>query len=115
MSRYDPVLPDYLGANLAGLSPAFLAPPAGRAEWIPEPARHASQVVLLVADGLGWRQWQDRRDLTPHLSSLRGGPITSVVPSTTATALTSLTVGVPPALHGIVGYRIVVAGPTGRE
>ena len=41
-----------------------------------------------------------------HLAALRGGPITSVVPSTTATALTSLTVGVPPAEHGIVGYRI---------
>jgi predicted AlkP superfamily pyrophosphatase or phosphodiesterase len=115
MSRHDPVLPDYDGANLAGLSPAFLAAPGSRPEWIPEPARHAGQVVLLVADGLGWLQWQDRQGLTPHLSSLRGGPITSVVPSTTATALTSLTVGVPPALHGIVGYRIVVAGPTGRE
>jgi hypothetical protein len=38
-----------------------------------------------------------------------------VVPSTTATALTSLTVGTPPALHGIVGYRLVVPGPTGPE
>jgi hypothetical protein len=115
MSRYDPVLPDYDGANLAGLSPAFLAAPGSRPEWIPEPARQAGQVVLLVADGLGWLQWQDRRHLTPHLSSLRGGPITSVVPSTTATALTSVTVGVPPAQHGIVGYRLVVDGPTGRE
>ncbi len=36
------------------------------------------------------------------------GPITSVAPTTTATALTSLTTGVPPADHGIVGYRLRV-------
>jgi hypothetical protein len=46
---------------------------------------------------------------------MTGGAITTVVPSTTATALTSLTVGVPPARHGVVGYRIVVEGPTGAE
>jgi predicted AlkP superfamily pyrophosphatase or phosphodiesterase len=115
MSRQAPLLPDYQGANLAGLVPAFLASPGSRPDWVPEPARHAGQVVLLVADGLGWLQWQDRRHLTPHLAALSGGPITSVVPSTTATALTSLTVGVPPAEHGIVGYRLVVDGPTGRE
>jgi predicted AlkP superfamily pyrophosphatase or phosphodiesterase len=115
MSRHAPLLPDYLGANLAGIVPAFLARPEARPDWVPEPARRAGQVVLLVADGLGWLQWQDRRHLTPHLARLGGGPITSVVPSTTATALTSLTVGVPPALHGVVGYRFVVDGPTGRE
>jgi hypothetical protein len=115
MTRQDPLLPDYQGANLAGLVPALLASPGSRPDWLPAPVRDAGQVVLLVADGLGWLQWQDRRDLTPHLAALRGGPITSVVPSTTATALTSLTLGVPPARHGIVGYRIVVDGPTGRE
>jgi predicted AlkP superfamily pyrophosphatase or phosphodiesterase len=115
MTRHNPLLPDYQGANLAGLVPAFLARGGARPDWIPEPARSAGQVVLLVVDGLGWLQWQDRLLLTPHLAGLRGGPITSVVPSTTATALTSLTVGAPPARHGIVGYRIVVEGPSGRE
>jgi hypothetical protein len=115
MSRHVPLLPDYQGANLAGVVPALLASPESRPEWLPEPARRAGQLVLLVADGLGWLQWEARRHLTPHLAGLRGGPITSVVPSTTATALTSLTVGVPPAEHGVVGYRIVVDGPTGRE
>jgi predicted AlkP superfamily pyrophosphatase or phosphodiesterase len=33
-----------------------------------------------------------------------------VAPSTTATALTSLTTGEPPARHGIVGYRVRVGG-----
>jgi predicted AlkP superfamily pyrophosphatase or phosphodiesterase len=38
-----------------------------------------------------------------------------VVPTTTATALTSIALGRPPAGHGIVGYRLRVDGPTGDE
>lgn len=41
---------------------------------------------------------------------MTGGPITTVIPSTTATALTSLTTGTPPAEHGVVGYRVRVGG-----
>jgi predicted AlkP superfamily pyrophosphatase or phosphodiesterase len=41
---------------------------------------------------------------------MTGGPITTVAPSTTATALTSLTTGLPPAKHGVVGYRVRVQG-----
>ncbi len=109
-----PVLPSYQGANLAGVIPGCLLPPELRPAWFPEPMR-AAQVVLLVLDGLGWTQLEERRHLAPQLAGLVGGPITSVVPSTTATALTSLTVGAPPAAHGIVGYRVVVDGPTGHE
>jgi predicted AlkP superfamily pyrophosphatase or phosphodiesterase len=115
MSRPAPLLPDYEGANLAGLVPAFLARPDARPDWLPEAARIAPQVVLLVVDGLGWFQLRDRTHLAPNLATMTGGPITSVVPSTTATALTSLTIGAPPARHGIMGYRIVVEGPTGSE
>ncbi len=115
MTSPAPILPAYEGANLAGVVPGLLQPPDRRPDWFPEPARAAAQVVMLVVDGLGWLQLQERRHLTPRLASLVGGPITTVVPSTTATALTSLTVGVPPASHGIVGYRLVVDGPTGSE
>ena len=37
-----------------------------------------------------------------------GGPITSVAPSTTATALTSIATGLTPGEHGVVGYRVAV-------
>jgi hypothetical protein len=57
---------------------------------------------------MGWEQLQDRPHVAPTMTGMAGGPITSVVPSTTATALTSLTTGMPPGVHGIVGYRIVV-------
>lgn len=109
------VLPDYGAANLVGVVPGLMAAPSGRPEWLPPEARTAEQVVLLVLDGLGWRQLQDRLALAPNLAGLAGGPITSVAPTTTATALTSLVTGSPPSVHGIVGYRVVVAGPTGPE
>jgi hypothetical protein len=111
--RVAPVLPDYGGACIDSVVPAILArhrrqPPP----WLPEPLVDASQVVLLVVDGLGWLQLQERPDLAPTLTAMVGGPVTTVAPSTTASALTSLTTGVPPAVHGIVGYRMVA--PTGE-
>lgn len=115
MTSTRAVLPDYSGANLVGLVPALMAPPEERPPWVPEAAVGARQVVLLVLDGLGWLQLQERRDLAPVMAGLAGGPITSVVPTTTACALTSLAVGAPPAAHGVVGYRVVVDGPSGPE
>ena len=115
MSPNPAVLPDYGAANLSGVVPGLMAAPGQRPAWIPEVAAGAEQVVLLVLDGLGWGQLRDRRHLAPNLARLAGGPITSVVPSTTACALTSLVVGAPPAAHGIVGYRVAVAGPSGPE
>jgi predicted AlkP superfamily pyrophosphatase or phosphodiesterase len=70
----------------------------------------ATQIVLLVLDGLGARQLASRAALAPVLSSGDGRPITSVVPSTTACALTSLVTGQVPAAHGIVGYRMACDG-----
>ena len=109
------VPPDYAGANLVGVVPGLMAPPGERPDWLPAVARSAERVVLLVLDGLGWRQLQDRLEFAPNLAGLAGEPITSVAPTTTATALTSLVTGSPPSAHGIVGYRVVVAGPVGPE
>src|SRR4051794_34420910 len=71
-------------------------------------------VVLLVLDGLGWLQLQARRHLAPVLTGLAGGPITSVTPSTTAAAMTTITTGRLPGVHGIVGYRVRVDAPAGE-
>lgn len=105
-----PVLPDYGGACLSGLVPALLGRHQSSTPWLPEAARTASQVVLLVLDGLGWDQLTDHWRLAPNLAALSGGPITSVTPTTTATALTSVTTGLVPAAHGVVGYRVRVVG-----
>ncbi len=67
-------------------------------------------MVVLVLDGLGWSMLERHADALPTLGAMAGGAITTVVPSTTAAALTSITTGVPPAGHGIVGYRFRVGG-----
>jgi predicted AlkP superfamily pyrophosphatase or phosphodiesterase len=106
----EPLVPDYAGACLSNVVPAVLEPPHTRPEWFPTAAWGADQVVLLTLDGLGWDQLQDRRALVPSTASLEGGPILTVAPSTTATALSSLCLGAPPGEHGVVGYRINVRG-----
>jgi predicted AlkP superfamily pyrophosphatase or phosphodiesterase len=105
-----PVLPDYGGACVDTVVPAILGRRGGAPSWLPAPAATADQVVLLVLDGLGWEQLQERSHLAPTLTAMAGGPITTVAPSTTATALTSLTTGSRPAAHGLVGYRVRVSG-----
>jgi len=104
-----PVLPHYGGGCLTSVVAALLDPPEVVPDWLPEPAAHARQVVLLVLDGLGWDQLRQRPRLAPTLHGMVGTRITSVAPTTTATALTSLTTGLPPAVHGVVGYRVQVA------
>lgn len=108
-----PIIPDYAGANVRGLIPGLLGPApwaTGLPEWFPEPVRDAERAVLLVLDGLGWDQLVANAHLLPTLSSMVGGPIHTVAPTTTATALTSIATGLTPAEHGLIGYRIVVGG-----
>ncbi|MEE9413971.1 MAG: alkaline phosphatase family protein [Acidimicrobiales bacterium] len=104
------VLPSYDGACLSNIVPALLGEAQQWPSWIPEIARDASQVVLLVIDALGWEQLGERAAVAPTLSAMEGGPITSVSPSTTSVALTSITTGRPPGEHGVVGYRMAVDG-----
>jgi hypothetical protein len=113
--RDQPTMPDYGGACIdqviaAVLGTGLYASPAPAPSWLPAPAVGAAQVVLLVLDGLGWVQLKERPGLAPTMNALAGGPITTVAPSTTAAALTSITIGAPPATHGVVGYRLRVDG-----
>ena len=105
-----PAVPDYGGACLSNVVTTLLERPDPAPSWFPATALEADQVVLLALDGVGWEQLQARRHLTPTLSAMEGGPIATVLPTTTATALTSLATGTPPGEHGIVGYRIHVHG-----
>ena len=106
----DLVLPDYGGPCITNIVPALLGPPDELPPWVPPLLADADQVVLFVVDGLGWEQLQARLATVPTLATMEGGSITTVAPSTTATALTSLTTGLPPGRHGVVGYRIAVHG-----
>src|SRR5438105_10417409 len=108
-----PVLPDYGGACIDGVASALRERQVP--DWLPEAngLAAARQIVLLVLDGLGWDQLQERPALAPGMAAMTSWPITSVVPTTTAVALTSITTGLPPAGHGVVGYRVAV--PTGKD
>ena len=104
-----PVLPDYRGPCLSNVVPALLGP-ADASDWLPAPIQQARAVVLFLVDGMGWEQLQDRSELTPVLSAMEGGPITTVAPTTTTTALTSLVTGSAPGEHGLIGYQVYVQG-----
>ncbi len=106
---YELVLPAYGKGCLTGLMP-YLVGVGNRPATLPADGGTAKQRVLLVLDGLGWDQLVERAAITPTLQACDGGPITTVAPSTTATALTSLTTGLEPGEHGVVGYRMVVEG-----
>lgn len=99
------VLPDYEGGCVSNLVPALLEWPQ-RPRWMPGPVEGAEQIVLLVLDGLGWDQLQARRHIAPVLAGLDGGCITTIAPSTTAAALTSIATGLTPGAHGLIGYRL---------
>ena len=108
----EPVLPAYDGGCIASVTPNLIGKVYGTVgslpEWMPAALADASQIVLLLLDGVGWAQLIEARGVTPTLASGAGGPITSVCPTTTATALTSIATGLVPAAHGIVGYRFLV-------
>ena len=67
-------------------------------------------VILLLLDGVGFKllEYAESKFRVPSLDSTFGrsfnGSITSVFPSTTATALTTLNTGLTPQEHGILGY-----------
>jgi hypothetical protein len=109
----QPILPDYAGPNVRGVVPALLGPgpwSTSLPDWFPEAVRHADQVVLLVLDGLGWDQLREREAHAPTIAAMSGSRITTVAPTTTATALSSITTGLTPGEHGLIGYRIVLGG-----
>lgn len=106
----EPVPPEYGGACIASVATALMDRHERLPGWMPAELEAARSVVLVVLDGLGWEQLEARRHLAPALTSMVGRPITSVAPSTTATALTSISTGLGPGEHGLVGYRIDVDG-----
>ena len=105
-----PVIPDYRHACVSNIVPALLQHADIGRGWLPDEALDASTVVLFVIDGLGHEQLLARAHLAPTLSAMLRGRITTVAPTTTATALTSIATGSSPGEHGVVGYKIWVAG-----
>lgn len=108
------VAPDYDGhciSNLPGTILELFGAPAGRhlpaGSWSGMKPR---RVVLIVLDALGLDPFLRAVPEVPALAELveRGSvtALTSVFPSTTNVALTSLYTGLTPAEHGIVGLNL---------
>jgi hypothetical protein len=106
----DPVLPDYEGACTCNVMSPLVEDPDRVPGWFPDGVAGADQVVLWVLDGLGWEQMQERMTGLRGFPLMNGVPITTIAPTTTATALTSISTGLPPGEHGVIGYRMAVEG-----
>lgn len=108
----EPFLPDYTGPCITNVAGAVQHPPVEKPDWIPRPVVETERsTVLLTVDGLGWEQLRERAHLAPTLSgTFEGGAISTVAPSTTSTALTSIASGLPPGEHGVIGYRMAIEG-----
>ena len=78
-------------------------------DWMPPAVADALQLSFSCStDSAGGSS--RARHVAPVLNSLAGGPISTVAPSTTATALSSIATGLTPAEHGILGYRMLMRG-----
>ena len=70
--------------------------------------RAPGPVVVFLVDGFGYHDlgpWTDTGSVRAAAWRSRASPITTVFPSTTTAALTSLSSGTPPGRHGLIGYR----------
>ncbi|MFQ6329929.1 alkaline phosphatase family protein [Nocardia sp. CWNU-33] len=105
------VAPRYGTGSLADLFPSLLAGLGvpGEVDRLSLGCT-ANRICVLLVDGLGAEALAANADVAPFLSSLVPAELAAGFPSTTATSLSSLGVGVPPGEHGIVGYLINVPG-----
>ncbi len=71
----------------------------------------AAKAIVVLADGLGVSSLRARAGHARFLSSRlsRASVIDGVFPATTVAGIASLTTGVEPGLHGLVGYRVLDA------
>ncbi|MBN1669615.1 MAG: alkaline phosphatase family protein [Kiritimatiellae bacterium] len=107
--------PDYDGLSVVNLLASVVKGLGGRSRHralkILPPARLAGhrKVIVLVVDGLGWRQ------LATYLAAGRGAhffgrfrhqPISTVFPATSASALTTFSTGATPTEHAILGWHL---------
>lgn len=110
------VLPAYDGGSIANVPATAAAllglpfdglPPLREAAWRPLDGG-VNRVVVLLVDAFGWNLFQRVEDDLAWLidrAAVRQ-KLTSVFPSTTVAALSSLWTGAAPAQHGFVGFRL---------
>src|SRR2546421_2127253 len=99
--------PDYAGGSLVNLVATLAAARGGKA--LHAPLRdfvvdsRVRNIVLLIIDGLG-DNYLARRGAGSELARRRRRSLTSVFPSTTASAITTSYTGCTPLEHGLTGW-----------
>ena len=109
----QPVLPDYAGGSIVNLMATIAEALGARGAFGPTLRTadlkgllsNRSRVVLIVVDGLGYYHLTRRHARSSLHRHLRGS-LTSVFPSTTATAVTTYLTGLAPAQHGLTGWHM---------
>ena len=103
------VLPAYEGGSLVNLVATLVAGRGGAPRHPllellpPSELQEARNVVLLIIDGLG-DNYLMRQGGRTELARRRRGAMTSVFPSTTASAITTSYTGCTPLEHGLTGW-----------
>ncbi|WNM25704.1 alkaline phosphatase family protein [Demequina capsici] len=107
--------PDYGGRELGAVLPAALAAVGashavtGRsadADRIRLGVPRGRHVIVVILDGLGHQQLDERRGHAPFLRSMVSGRITAGFPTTTATSLALFGTGEPSGRTGMAGYSV---------
>lgn len=108
----SPHWPDYHGGSIANLMASIAAACAGTASAYPRLSviddgflARARHIVLLVVDGLGW-DYLDSAGAGSCLHEHLRARLTSVFPSTTASAATCLLSGHAAQQHGLTGWHM---------
>ena len=106
----EPVLPDYQRNCNADVLPSVCDGLSVPGAFDILGLGESAQVAVIVVDGLGAEQLSAHGDLAPTLRDHHRRALTTVLPSTTAAALTSIGTGVTPLEHGLVGTSFSLAG-----
>jgi hypothetical protein len=103
------VFPEYSGGSLLNLIASLVEARGGRPrhdtlrQLPPTEIGGARNLILLLVDGLG-DGYLRRRGAGGELARRRCGALTSVFPSTTASAITTTYTGCAPLEHGLTGW-----------
>lgn len=116
----DFILPSYDGQSIlnipASICQAFhLAPFHSvplRTNLFPQINEDIQRIIIILMDGLAlsrFSSWLEKGEIPVWNQLLKSGsiaPITSISPSTTSAAMTTLWTGHTPAEHGVMGYEM---------
>ncbi len=111
------ILPAYHGLSILNLSASLLAwlgaekakHPALKLPELDRLAEGADRVVVCLIDAVShhrFREWIRGQELDAHFERALLAPLTSVTPSSTTAALTSIWTATSPAEHGILGFEL---------